>query len=200
MTKYTETVDICGKQGDSLFNKLEKGVVTNKEFGDIVDKLNSYLKKYKDTSDDRALAIIGALIIENELDRFLAEWIKKYVHLKGNADFTFSFKVNLATSLKLIPQKILNAIEPIRKIRNVFAHNLDISTFEEANKFDSESFSKLNNKIKMFIMDWNKNNDRETFMKLALMIASALIIYTKHIIKVQDYVWNPENLNKIILY
>jgi len=31
-------------------------------------------------------------------------------------------------SLKLIPRKILNAIEFIRKIRNVFAHNLNINT------------------------------------------------------------------------
>ena len=143
------------------------------------------------------MAIICALIIENELDNFLAGWIKKYVHLKENADFTFSFKVNLAISLKLIPPKILNAIEPIRKIRNVFAHNLDISTFEEANKFDSESFSKLYNKIKIF-MDWNKNNDRETLKELVIIIAAGLKIYTKHITKIQDYIWNFENLNKII--
>ena len=120
-----------------------------------------------------------------------------YVHLKENADFSFSFKVNLAISLKLIPSKILNAIEPIRKIRNIFAHNLDIVTFEEANKFDSESFSKLYNKIKIF-RDWNRNNDREAFMKLVFIIAGGLKIYTKHITKVKDYIWNLENLNKII--
>ena len=95
--------------------------------------------------------------------------------------------MNLATSLKLILPKILNAIEPIRKIRNVFAHNLNISTFKEAREFDSESFSKLYNKLKIF-MDWNKNNDRETFKKLVFIIAAMLKIYTKHITKVQDYI------------
>ena len=86
------------------------------------------------------MVIIGALIIENELDNFLSGWIKIYSHLKNSKDLTFSFKVDLVISLKLIPRRILNAIESIKKIRNVFAHNLDISAFEEAREFDSDSF------------------------------------------------------------
>ncbi|GAJ10534.1 unnamed protein product, partial [marine sediment metagenome] len=41
------------------------------------------------------MAIIGALIIENELDNSLDKWTKIYSHLKNNKDLTFSFKVDL---------------------------------------------------------------------------------------------------------
>ena len=147
------------------------------------------------------MAIIGALSIENELDNFLATWIKDYKRLASNKDLTFSFKVELAISLKLIPIKILNAVEPIRKIRNIFAHHLDIDTFDKAKEFDSKSdkssFPKLYDKIKTFIV-WDKDDDRQTFKTLIIMIILGLNVYIKHTAKVQNYIWNPKNLDKII--
>lgn len=195
--KPEEIINIEGKKGNSLFYRTIIHAVNQENFKNIQEKLDSYLKEYEKISDDRALAIIGALIIENELDNFLAEWIKIYSYLKNNKDLSFSFKVDLVISLKLIPRKILNAIEPIRKIRNVFAHNLDISTFEEAREFNSDSFSKLYGRIKTLIV-WNKNDDKETFKMLVNMIILALNVYTKHITKVQDFIWNPKNLTRII--
>lgn len=195
--KPEEIINIEGEKGNSLFYRPIIHAVNQEKFNDVQKKLDSYLKEYEKISDDRALAIIGALIIENELDNFLAEWIKNYSHLKNSKDLTFSFKVHLVISLKLIPRKILNAIEPIRKIRNVFAHNLDIGAFEEAREFDSDSFLKLYDKIKTFIV-WNKNDDKETFKMLVNIIILGLNIYTRHITKVQDFIWNPKNLNKII--
>ena len=199
--KPEEIINIEGEQGDSLFYRTIVHAVNQENFEDIQEKLDSYFEKYGETSDDRALAIIGALIVENELDDFLAKWIKNYKHITNNKDLTFSFKIDLAISLKLIPRRILNAIEPIRKIRNIFAHHLDIDTFEKAREFDSKlkepSFPKLYDKIKTFIV-WDKDDDRQTFKTLIIMIILGLNVYTKHTAKVQNYIWNPKNLDKII--
>ena len=171
--KPEEIINIEGEQGDSLFYRTIVHAVNQENFEDIQEKLDSYFEKYGETSDDRALAIIGALIVENELDDFLAKWIKNYKHITNNKDLTFSFKIDLAISLKLIPRRILNAIEPIRKIRNIFAHHLDIDTFEKAREFDSKlkepSFPKLYDKIKTFIV-WDKDDDRQTFKTLSIML------------------------------
>ncbi len=198
--KPEEIINIEGEKGNSLFYRIIIHAVNQENFKDIQEKLDSYLEKYTKTSDDRALAIIGALSVENELDNFLATWIEGYKHIASNKDLTFSFKIDLAISLKLIPRKILNAIEPIRKIRNIFAHHLDIDTFEKAKEFDSKSekpsFPKLYNMIKTFMV-WDKEDDKETFKNLIFMIILGLNVYTKHIAKVQDYIGNPENLDKI---
>lgn len=199
--KPEEMIDMGGEKGKSLFYRNLVDAVDQEKFDDIQKKLDDYFEKYETISDDRALAIIGALSIENELDNFLATWIKDYKRLASNKDLTFSFKVELAISLKLIPIRILNAVEPIRKIRNIFAHHLDIDTFDKAKEFESKSdkpsFPKLYDKIKTFIV-WDKDDDRQTFKTLIIMIILGLNVYTKHTAKVQNYIWNPKNLDKII--
>ena len=199
--KPEEMINMEGEKGKSLFYRNLVDAVDQEKFDDIQKKLDDYFEKYETISDDRALAIIGALSIENELDNFLATWIKDYKRLASNKDLTFSFKVELAISLKLIPIRILNAVEPIRKIRNIFAHHLDIDTFDKAKEFESKSdkpsFPKLYDKIKTFIV-WDKDDDRQTFKTLIIMIILGLNVYTKHTAKVQNYIWNPKNLDKII--
>lgn len=45
---------------------------------------------------------------------------------------------------------------------------------------------------------WNKNDDEETFRQLIFLVILGLDIYAEHLAKVQDYVWNQQNLNEII--
>ena len=195
--KPEEMININGEEGESLFYRPIIQIVNQEILNDIQKKLDKYFEKYENTSDDRALAIIGALSVENELDNFLATWIKNYNPLTNNKEFTFSFKVELAISLKLIPTKILNAIEPIRKIRNIFAHDLDIDTFEKAKESNSRPFTELDNKLRTFIK-WDKDDNRRTFKTLILMIILGLNIYTKHTAKVQNYIWDLENIKSIL--
>ena len=124
------------------------------------------------------MAIIGALTIENDLDDFLSKWIRGY----KRRNFTFFFKVDLASSLKIIPPKIFNAIEPIRRIRNIFAHNLDVDSFEKAREVDSKSsdpaFPMLHDKIKTFVCG-RQESDKETFKWLIICVMLALNHYKK---------------------
>lgn len=190
-------IDIEGERGKSLFWRPLKPALDDVSLRKIQQKQDDYLAKYKQTSDDRALAIIGALSVETELDNFLSKWIKDYKYLIDKEDFSFSFKVDLAISLRLIPKKILNAIEPIRKIRNIFAHSLNIDTFEKAKEVDSDSFEMLYNKVRVFEV-WSKNDVEETFRQLIFLVILGLDIYAEHLAKVQDYVSKSRNLNEII--
>jgi len=200
--KRYQRLNMGGQKGDSLFFSPFKYPFDRKDLEETGKKINSYLEKYYETSDDRAFALIGALTIENELDNFLSKWIKDYKHIANKKDFSFSFKVDLAISAKLIPRKILNAVEPIRRIRNIFAHHLDIDTFEKAKEFDSKSnkpsFPILHNKIKTFSKPWNIKDDRLSYQQLIFSIVFGLDVYAKILAKVQDYIWESENLNEIM--
>ena len=209
--RVREEINLGGRKGDSLFSGLGEHSYDKKEADEAKNKVNNCLRKYFDTLDDRAFALIGALIVENELDNLLTKWIKDYKHI---ADISFSFKVNLTISFRLIPPKILNAIEPIRRIRNLFAHHLDIDTFEKAKEFDSESkkpcFPMLQNKIKTFSRSTSAFEEdklsgdclsailRTSYLQLIISIVLGLSVYARHLAKVQDYIWEPKNLDEIM--
>ena len=74
MTNF-ELMDISGEWGESLFYKPIQDKVTQEDFDAFRENYNYYIKKYEESSDDRACAIIGALIIENEIAQLLSKWI-----------------------------------------------------------------------------------------------------------------------------
>lgn len=197
-SKPEKILNIEGDRNASLFYHVLGEVVNEDTFKTIQEKIDSDFSKLEKQYDDRALAVVGALCIENALDKFLSTWLVKYEkYLKERIDFSFSSKIELAKSTKLIPVRILNSIEPIRKIRNTFAHHLEIDNFEKAKQVDSGPFQTLNDKIKTF-SEWKGQKDRETFKTLVIFIIIAIEVYTKHVKKVKDYIWIPENLSKII--
>ncbi len=195
-----------GEPNDSLFDELDIELIrkNKKEMKDIKEKLKKYLDKYKKTSDDRALALMCALAVENELEELLKKWIPTYKILIEEKGFDFSSKINLVKASKLIPGKILNAIEPIKRIRNIFAHNLDATTFEDVKKIDSDAPAKqqafpiMHNKIRTFIPNWKEENDKLVFFELTVLIVLGLNIYAKHVKELNSYIRNKKNLKKII--
>jgi len=186
-------INFEGKKGSSLLTDFFEPSV-NKQFEEFLARLNNYFEKYKKTSDHRALAIIGALSVENELDKFLSIWIKGYTE----KNYTANSKIKLAISLKLIPEQILNAIEPINQIRNIFAHDFEIDTFEQAKLRKPEPFRMLANKIKLLNCPVG-GDDIKDFQYLILKIILGLNVYADQLVKIQDYIWKTENLNRIII-
>ena len=195
-----------GEPNDSMFDELDIELIrkNKKELDQIKEKLSKYLERYKKTYDDRALALMCALAIENELEELLKAWVPTYKILIEEKGFDFSSKINLAKASKLIPGKILNAIEPIKRIRNIFAHNLDATTFEDVKKIDSDASSKqqafpmMHNKIKTFIPNWKEENDKLVFFELTVLIVLGLNIYAKHVEELNGYIRKKENLQRII--
>ncbi len=186
---------------DSLFKTPLIQVIG--EVSSIQSKIDRCFSQYDKVIDDRALAIIGMLLIENEIDDFLSISIKGYSKIKDDQAMTFSFKCDLASSLKIMPSKIINAIEPIRQIRNLFAHNLEINSFIDAKKFVIEKkkknpFPLLYNKIKTIIYGWDDNDDKKTYKQLLIAIILGIHVYSKHIDQIQSFIWNKNNFEKII--
>lgn len=88
------------------------------------------------TDSDRAVAIVGAALVEDRLadglERFMRPDKKTFERL---TDFTgplgsFSQKSSMAYMLGLVSKMAFEDLEVMRKIRNKFAHSLAIASFE----------------------------------------------------------------------
>lgn len=204
--KIEDKIHLEGDPGESLFDEpmLDLKSAGQEHMQEIKDKLNKYLERYKKTSDDRALALIGAMTVEKELDELLSAWLPTYKKIAEDKDFDFSSKINIAHAAKLIPGKILNAIEPIKRIRNIFAHNLDVSSFKEVREIDviappkQQAFPMLHNKIRTFLPNWNEADDRLAFFELTALIVLGLSVYTKHVAKLNAHIRDKKKLEEIM--
>ena len=93
--------------------------------------LPELLRKKAGITDDRHLAIVTALIVEHGLDALLGSFLPGYDSLAEKTEFTFSTKIGLVQAFAFIPPRILTAANMIRKIRNEFAHDLDMDSFSK---------------------------------------------------------------------
>jgi hypothetical protein len=138
------------------------------------------------TEDNRALALIGALVIENAIDGFLNAHIPGYTKLKDKKDFTFSMKINLARALKLCPSRLFGAADTIRDVRNDFAHKLSISLFSECKP---EHLRSLEGHLRQITSnELNYGDNRTIFKTLVTLVYLALRGYTLHIYNLNEYI------------
>jgi len=104
------------------------------DFEIVEDNNKKTLENYSriiNTGDHRSRVILAGIIVESYFDRILKCFFIDYKNLSDRSDFTFSFKISLLKSLRLIPNEIIISCDLIRKIRNVFAHNFEINNIEE---------------------------------------------------------------------
>lgn len=87
-------------------------------------------KKTQGIDDDRLLAIVSALVVEERLDHLLGLFLPGYEKLQPE-QFGFCMKIRLLEALKLIPLRFTRAADCIRLIRNEFAHDLNKKRFED---------------------------------------------------------------------
>jgi hypothetical protein len=113
-----------GQEGESLFHEPLLRFFRHNPLPDLFSKTAGL-------TDDRLLAIVTALVVEQGVDVLLGSFLPGYKHLAEERDFTISLKIGLAKALGFIPPRILRAATMIRKIRNEFAHDLDIGSFAQ---------------------------------------------------------------------
>lgn len=191
--------NIDGKRGDSLLHTIETNVINSEEFEkSLEEKYVTIVHRYSDIEDDRLLALIGGLIVENELDDFLSVWIPGYNTFKKDRDFTFNLKIELAKALHLIPNHIINSIHPIRKIRNIFAHNLEIDLFKQARERYPDDFKDFDNKARSFASIPEEYDDFIKFKYMFFAISFVLTSYSKQLKIVRNYLSDDNNLNMIL--
>src|ERR1043166_9666104 len=89
---------VSGPQGESLFT--EPLIRFFRE-----NPLPEFFSKTADLKDDRLLAIVTALIVEDRVDAALQSFLPRYARLTSASDFTFSMKIALMESFAFIPPR-----------------------------------------------------------------------------------------------
>lgn len=89
--------------------------------------LEEALAHLEKAQEERALVIVGALLIEKAIDQLLSAFVQGY----EERDFSFFQKLKLARALHICPMELLDNVDVVREVRNAFAH--DLSTYNLSN-------------------------------------------------------------------
>src|ERR1700722_9432227 len=100
-----------GVEGESLFS--EPLMILFRE-----NPLPELFRKVQHLQDDRLLAIVTALVVEDRIDAALKSFLPRYARLTEKGDYTFSMKISLMEALGMIPPRLLSAATLLRQIRN----------------------------------------------------------------------------------
>jgi hypothetical protein len=143
---------------------------------DIYRRINSQLGRVEDLNDDRLLAIVSALLIENAIENFLQSVFPGFKELNKRSEFTFSMKIQVAKALHYIPFKIFNNADVIRGIRNKFAHNLE---FETLSSLGTKTVQGLRDRASSYHPSIGEHeNPSEMFKEFTYCTASAIYYFT----------------------
>lgn len=124
------------------------------------NKLPDLFQKIKSSGDDRSRIILCTLVIESQIDTLLGYLIKNYnLFLETNP--SFHIKMVLLNSFDLIPDQIFKSVDCLKKIRNEFAHNLNIDSFKD---LDKKIISRINQTIQHTAYE-NEKHDYNHFEK-----------------------------------
>lgn len=189
-------INIEGKKGESLFYRpLIWGI--EKDMKLISGQYAEYERLVREAKEERLLALIGAMSMEEALDFFLRAYIPDYSRLEENRDFSLSMKIDLAYSLRLIPTHILNTADLVRGIRNRFAHDLSIDCFDS---LDDSFKNKLRVKFKeLFPDDTNAGPAfADMFVKVVDGVIIGLEIYASNLKNAREYIYSEDFLKKLI--
>jgi hypothetical protein len=137
------------------------------------------------SEDDRAVALVGGLLIENAVNALLSAYVPGYKNLEENRDFSLSLKIELARALRLCPSWLLGAADSVRAIRNDFAHELSLKTFDECKPKHIES---VRAHLRTFSKEEKEETSRQIFVGLVSLTCLALRGYKFHVERLNEYV------------
>ena len=170
-------VSVEGTKGESLFHKALTRIVTPEGAVEAMQsEVASALEKVEKTGDERALALVGALLVENAVQKLLASVMPAHDDLLEHQNVTFSVQIEIALALRHVPKRILRSAHVIRKIRNEFAHDLELDEFS---KVTEKLRRQMHARAKEFKEDGAvAGNDLKTFSNLAVLVVLALRVHS----------------------
>jgi hypothetical protein len=182
--KPEQIINITGTDGESIFWHAKAWLVARRgaRFQAELDEMWAH---YKDIADDRLLALVGALCIENRVDALLQAIGPGFAECPNDPDFTFSLKIQVARSLRMIPSRILTACDLVRHMRNEFAHHLEMKGFGQC---DDKYLRKLAPSVTAFnsaVRD--ATNYHDLFRDLVAFVLLALGVYTAQVADLRTY-------------
>ena len=184
-----------GVKGQSLFHTFIIQVA-EKELKLINENYIRHLSYIRKAEDDRLLAIVGALAVEEALDSLLRAYIPEYKILDDKDRLSFYVKIKLARSLKLIPTHLLKAVDTIREIRNEFSHKL------HKDDFNSLAKGKKDRLIKIFKElhpddDVNSYSTPHIFSTTISGLLVSLGVYSSNLRLAKEYIYGDDFFLKI---
>lgn len=197
--KLGRKLSIGGKKGESLFYDADifnSLIVMDKNFVPMSKQLTKYANLVYRAKEERLLALIGAISVEEALDSLLGAYIPNYKLILENTDFTFSMKVEIAYSLNLIPKHILNSSDLVRKIRNKFAHDINVDRFEYLDK-------RLKDNLKVRFKEFYHEEDfssmaySELFVEIIQSVVSALDLYKYYGKAAKEYIYSEDFIKEL---
>jgi len=189
------TINIEGKKGESIFYR-PLGWTLQEDLKLISGYFEEYERVIGESEEERLLALVGNLSIEEALDYFLAAYIPRYKkYLSESRDFTFSMKIDIGRSLCLIPKHLLDAADLVRKIRNEFAHNLQMKSFDSL-KVDTKR--KLSTFCKVFFpKDDGHISYSEKFARVADAVILGFEVYSSHVRIARKFIYSDDFTNEL---
>jgi hypothetical protein len=189
MPEGVPTINIEGKKGESLFDHPIKWFV-ERDIKLISEQFERYKKFVEEAKEERLLALIGALSIEEALDLFLGAYIPNYSRIEDERDFTLYLKIQLAYSLKVIPSHILDAAALINNVRNKFSHELKIDRFDS---LDNGTKENLRQKHGTFVSnDKTSHAVKDTFIFVVEFVIIALGVYASQVQSAKEYIYSDD--------
>lgn len=174
-------------------NPEKKPIFTSSlfDFEAVEDNNKKSVENYSriiNSGDHRSRIILAGIIVESYFDRILKCFLVDYKNLSERSDYTFSFKISLLKSMRLIPNEIIVMCDLVRKVRNLFAHNFDIDTIEEID-------SKLIKNIHQLYRERTKNDADnkliEKFHAIYSLGYSELRTYEKNVRLLREAIEDP---------
>lgn len=183
------TINIEGTKGESLFYR-PLGWTLKKDLKLISSQYEEYERIIREAKEERLLALVGNLSMEEALDYFLAAYIPHYECLSENWDFTPAMKIGLVLSLRLIPKHLLDAANLVRKIRNEFAHNLQMKSFDS---LETKIKRKLSAFFKVLLpKDSEDISYSEKFARVVDVIIVGFEIYASHVRVARKFIYSDD--------
>ena len=180
-------LDFSGPDGETLFRHFVVWCLPVKWESEVqreTDEVFAHLR----SDDDRAVALVGAMIVQDAVDALAAAHAPGYKRLAENRDFSFSLRIELVRALRLCPSRLLSAADTIRTIRNDFAHELSIKAFGDCDQKNLNSARGHLAQVHPKMVDGK--TDREVFVALVGMIRLALRGYGFHVERLNAFVRN----------
>jgi len=174
-----------GPEGETLFRRFVAACLPL-EWEPVVQAEVDEVFAHLDSKDDRAVAVVGALVIEDSVNQLVAAYVPGYKKMAENRDFGLSMRIELARALRLCPSRLLGAADTVRAIRNDFAHKLALKAFDECKREHLASAQDHLRQIQPAMVAGKTN--REIFTSLVSMVRLALRVYSFHVERHNQYV------------
>lgn len=184
--KPEQILNIEGPPSESRFTRPLAWLFPLDRMPEFQKELDAYWAHYKDLTDERAVVLAGSLCVEDCLDRMINAFLPASEVLRKNRYLPFSLKIDLVRACKLIPSRVLEHCNLISKLRNNFAHSLELKSLSD---WGDKQFKAVDQAIKSYQPSYDLSvPHRKRFEVLVGFVCVALKVYTTHVQSMRPFI------------